>query len=53
MNSITYVEEIELNVEVMEEVIAPLTSNHNETVEVELELEIEEMEEAITPVVAY
>lgn len=32
MNSTTYVEEIELNVEEMEEVIAPgFTTNHNET----------------------
>lgn len=43
-----YVEEIELDVEEMEEVIAPLSGvNHNETLEVELD--VEEMEEAIAP----
>ncbi len=48
MKSTTYVEEIELNVEEMEEVIAPgLAANHNETVEVELSAE--EMEEVIAP----
>src|SRR5262245_51867731 len=51
MNSTTYVEEIELNVEEMEEVIAPaLSPNHNETVEVDLS--VEEMEEVIAPALA-
>jgi hypothetical protein len=44
----TYVEEIELNVEEMEEVIAPgLASNHNETLDVDLS--VEELEEVIAP----
>ena len=44
----TYNEEIELNVEELEEVIAPaLISNHNETLEVELN--VEELEEVIAP----
>ena len=44
-----YVEEIELNVEEMEEVIAPaLTTNHNETFDVDLD--VEEMEEVIAPI---
>lgn len=48
MNSTTYVEEIELTVEEMEEVIAPaLAPNHNETAEVDLC--VEEMEEVIAP----
>lgn len=48
MNSTTYVEEIELNVEEMEEVIAPaLTTNHNETLDVDLD--VEEVEEVIAP----
>ncbi len=48
MNSTTYVEEIELNVEEMEEVIAPaLTTNHNETLDVDLS--VEELEEVIAP----
>lgn len=48
MKSTTYVEEIELNAEEMEEVIAPaLSTNHNETVEVDLSAE--EMEEVIAP----
>lgn len=43
-----YVEEIELDVEEMEELIAPgVTLNHNETVEVELD--VEELEEVIAP----
>jgi hypothetical protein len=43
-----YVEEIELNVEEMEAVIAPgLTNNHNETLDVDLS--VEEMEEVIAP----
>lgn len=43
-----YAEEIELNVEEMEAVIAPaLAPNHNETVEVDLSAE--EMEEVIAP----
>jgi hypothetical protein len=43
-----YVEEIELNVEEMEAVIAPgLGSNHNETLDVDLS--VEEMEEVIAP----
>jgi hypothetical protein len=47
----TYVEEIELNVEEMEEVIAPaLTQNHNETLDVELS--VEELEEVIAPALA-
>ncbi len=45
------VEEIELNVEEMEEVIAPgLTGNHNETLDVDLD--VEEMEEVIAPALA-
>jgi len=48
MEFTTYVEEIELNVEEMEEVIAPaLTTNHNETLDVDLD--VEEMEEVIAP----
>jgi hypothetical protein len=48
MKSETYIEEIELNVEELEEVIAPLSGvNHNETLEVELDAE--EMEEVIAP----
>jgi hypothetical protein len=44
----TYVEEIELNVEEMEKLIAPaLTTNHNETLDVDLS--VEEMEEVIAP----
>lgn len=51
MKSTTYVEEIELNVEEMEEVVAPaLSPNHNETMEVELSAE--EMEEVIAPALA-
>ena len=42
-----YAEEIELNVEEMEEVIAPGIRNHNETVEVDLSAE--EMEAVIAP----
>jgi hypothetical protein len=43
-----YVEEIELNVEELEEVIAPgLSMNHNEALEVDLS--VEEMEEVIAP----
>lgn len=43
-----YAEEIELNVEELEEVIAPWwLQNHNETVEVDLN--IEELEEVIAP----
>jgi hypothetical protein len=53
MNSTTYIEGIELNVEEMEEVIAPaLTQNHNETLESdtpEVDLNAEEMEEVIAP----
>lgn len=52
MKSTTYVEEIELNAEEMEEVIAPaLSVNHNETVEVDLSAE--EMEEVIAPLAGY
>ncbi len=48
MDSTTYVEEIELNVEEMEEVIAPgISANHNETLEVDLS--VEELEEVIAP----
>ena len=39
--------EIELNVETLEEVIAPAAINHNETVEIDLSLE--ELEEVIAP----
>jgi hypothetical protein len=39
--------EIELDVEVMEEVIAPATMNHNETLEIDLN--VEELEEVIAP----
>ncbi len=40
--------EVELEVEMLEEVIAPaLTVNHNETVEVDLS--VEELEEVIAP----
>ena len=40
--------EIELNVETLEEVIAPaLTNNHNETVEIDLA--VEELEQVIVP----
>ena len=43
-----YAEEIELNVEELEEVIAPWpNSNHNETLEVDLN--VEELEEVIAP----
>lgn len=43
-----YAEEIELNVEEMEEVIAPaLLPNHNEAVEVDLS--VEEVEEVVAP----
>ncbi len=43
-----YAEEIELNVEEMEAVIAPgISGNHNETVEVDLS--VEEMEAVIAP----
>ncbi len=43
-----YAEEIELNVEEMEAVIAPaLSPNHNEAVEIDLSLE--EMEAVIAP----
>ena len=45
MKSNTFAEEIELNVEELEEVIAPLATNHNETVE----LDAEELEEVIAP----
>jgi hypothetical protein len=49
MNNTTYVEEIELTVEEMEEVIAPiLLRNHNETLDVDLS--VEEMEEVIAPI---
>ena len=47
-NTQTTAQEIELNVEVIEEVIAPgLHLNHNETVEVDLS--VEELEEVIAP----
>ena len=47
-NTQTTAQEIELNVEVMEEVIAPgLGTNHNETLEVDLS--VEELEEVIAP----
>ena len=43
-----YIEEIELNVEEMEEVIAPIIVwNHNETLAVDLR--VEELEEVIAP----
>jgi len=43
-----YVDQIELNVEELEEVIAPgLQFNHNETLAVDLE--VEELEEMIAP----
>jgi hypothetical protein len=42
-----YIKEIELNVEEMEEVIAPAAVNHNETLDVDLS--VEEMEEVIAP----
>ena len=46
-----YFEEIELNVEEMEEIIAPaLTKNHNETLLGEaVELSVEELEEIVAP----
>ena len=46
-----YVEEIELNVEELEEVIAPaLTKNHNEILASdEVSLEVEEVEAVIAP----
>ena len=48
MNSTTYVEEIELNVEEIEEVIAPGKGmNHNESLEVDLD--VEELEEVVAP----
>lgn len=47
-----YTEEIELNVEEMEVVIAPaLSPNHNQTVEVDLS--VEEMEAVIAPVIVH
>ena len=47
-NTQTTAQEIELDVEVMEEVIAPgLNSNHNEMLEVDLS--VEELEEVIAP----
>lgn len=42
-----YTEEIELNAEEMEVVIAPLAQNHNEAVEVDLR--VEEVEEVVAP----
>ena len=49
-NQIVITEEIELNVEEIEEVIAPaLTNNHNETVVADLE--VEELESVIAPAV--
>jgi tRNA threonylcarbamoyladenosine modification (KEOPS) complex Pcc1 subunit len=46
MKTVNY--EIELNVEELEEVIAPaLTQNHNETLDVDLN--VEELEEVIAP----
>ena len=52
MTNTTYVEEIELTVEEMEEVIAPgFARNHNETVEVDLS--VEEMEAVIAPGFVY
>ena len=48
MDSTTYAEEIELNVEEIEEVIAPGRGvNHNETLEVDLG--VEELEEVVAP----
>jgi hypothetical protein len=50
MKSIAYFEEIELNVEEMEQVIAPATLNHNEIlVRNEVELNVEELEAVIAP----
>ena len=51
-NTLTAAQEIELDVEVIEEVIAPaLQFNHNETVEVELA--VEEVEAVIAPGVMF
>ena len=48
MTSTVYTDQIELNVEEMEELIAPgLHLNHNETLTVDLD--VEEMEEVIAP----
>lgn len=48
----TPAEEIELDIEAIEEVIAPgISLNHNETVEIELA--VEEVEEVIAPAIQF